>query len=58
MILIAETNKLSVSPVNFKEKGIPTVLFSRLEKKELLLRQGRGKYGLFHPMFAEYLRKQ
>jgi len=47
-----------VAPVDFKENGIATELFSRLEKKELLIRQGRGKYSLFHPMFADYLRKQ
>jgi hypothetical protein len=58
MIMISETQKSSVAPVDFKERGIATELFSRLEKKELLIRQGRGKYSLFHPMFADYLRKQ
>jgi hypothetical protein len=58
MIAIAETGKEFVSPVDFKSLGSAPELFSRLERKELLLRQGRGKYCLFHPMFAEFLRNQ
>jgi hypothetical protein len=58
MTVIAETRKEFVSPVDFKSFGSAAELFSRLERKELLLRQGRGKYRLFHPMFAEFLRHQ
>ncbi len=59
MIAIADTKKDFVSPADFKKFGSSVAeLFSRLEKKELLLRQGRGKYCLFHPMFAEFLRQQ
>jgi hypothetical protein len=59
MIAIAKTEKTLVSPSDFKKFGSSVAeLFSRLEKKELILRQGRGKYCLFHPMFAEYLRQQ
>ena len=58
MTAIAETEKDSVSPSDFKNFGSAAELFSRLERKELLLRQGRGKYSLFHPMFAEFLRRQ
>jgi hypothetical protein len=58
MIAIAELGKPFVSPVDFKKFGSTAELFSRLEKKELLLRQGRGKYCLFHPMFAEFLKRQ
>jgi hypothetical protein len=58
MTAIAETRKDSVSPSDFKNFGSASELFSRLERKELLLRQGRGKYNLFHPMFAEFLRRQ
>lgn len=58
MTAIAETKKEFVSPVDFKNFGSAAELFSRLERKELLLRQGRGKYSLFHPMFAEFLRHQ
>ena len=57
MIAIAETGNTFVSPTDFKSFAA-SELFSRLEKKELLLRQGRGKYKLFHPMFAEFLRQQ
>jgi hypothetical protein len=59
MIAIAETKREFVSPVEFKRFGSSVAeLFSRLERKELLLRYGRGKYSLFHPMFAEFLRHQ
>ncbi|MCL2173296.1 MAG: hypothetical protein LBH62_08685 [Nitrososphaerota archaeon] len=59
MIAIAKTQKEYVSPTEFKVfgKGVAE-LFSRLENKELLLKRERGKYGLFHPMFAEFLRHQ
>ncbi len=58
MTAIAETKKESVSPNDFKNFGSVAELFSRLERKELLLRLGRGRYSLFHPMFAEFLRHQ
>ena len=58
MTAIAETKKESVSPNDFKNFGSTAELFSRLERKELLLRLGRGRYSLFHPMFAEFLRHQ
>jgi hypothetical protein len=58
MIAIAESGKEFVSPVDFKNFGSVAELFSRLEKKELLLRHDRGKYTLFHPMFAKFLKNQ
>jgi Cdc6-like AAA superfamily ATPase len=59
MIAIAKTQKEYVSPTEFKVFGSGVAeLFSRLENKELLLKHERGKYGLFHPMFAEFLRHQ
>ncbi len=58
LLAIADTRKALVSPSDFKRFSSKAELFSRLEKKELLLRQGRGKYSLFHPMFAEFLRHQ
>jgi hypothetical protein len=59
MIAIAKTKKEFVSPTDFKMfgKGVAE-LFSRLESKELLVKQERGKYSLFHPMFTEFLRHQ
>ncbi|MGD0477287.1 MAG: P-loop NTPase fold protein [Nitrososphaerales archaeon] len=58
LIEIAKSQSERVSPIDFKHiKGAPQLL-SRLEKKELLIRQERGKYSLFHPLFSEYLRRQ
>ncbi len=59
MVTIAKTKKVFVSPTEFKTFGRGVAeLFSRLEDKELLLKHDRGKYSLFHPMFAEFLRHQ
>jgi len=59
MVTIAKTKKDFVSPTEFKTFGRGVAeLFSRLEDKELLLKHDRGKYSLFHPMFAEFLRHQ
>lgn len=55
LIKIAKFKEKFVSPSDVKE---PTELFSRLEKKELLIRHERGKYSLFHPLFADYLKNQ
>ena len=55
LIKIAKFGEEFISPSDIKE---PTELFSRLEKKELLIRHERGKYSLFHPLFSEYLKKQ
>ena len=58
MIKIAKRGDAQVSPSDFRGIGGIAELFSRLEKKELLIRRSRGNYSLFHPMFAEYLRRQ
>lgn len=55
LVKIAKFGEEFISPSDVKE---PNELFSRLEKKELLIRHERGKYGLFHPLFSEYLKKQ
>lgn len=55
LVKIAKFGDEFISPSDIKE---PTELFSRLEKKELLIRHERGKYSLFHPLFSEYLKKQ
>jgi hypothetical protein len=31
--------------------------FKRLAEKSLLLRMGRGRYKLYHPLFREFLRQ-
>jgi len=59
MIAIANTKKEFVSPNEFKTFGSGVAeLFSRLERKELLLKHDRGKYSLCHSIFAEFLRQQ
>jgi hypothetical protein len=55
LVKMANSGEGLASPSEMKQ---PTELFSRLEKKELLIRHQRGKYSLFHPLFSEYLRKQ
>lgn len=55
LIKIAESGEEFISPSDVKE---PTGLSSRLEKRELLIRHERGRYGLFHPLFSEYLKKR
>ncbi len=55
LIKIAKFGNEFISPSDLKA---PNELFSRLEKKELLIRHERGKYSLFHPLFSEYLMKQ
>ncbi len=58
MVEIAKSGSEQVSPSEFnKFKGV-SKLFSRLEKKELLIRRERGSYSLFHPLFVEYLKRQ
>ncbi len=58
MIEIAKKNSKFVSPGAFSEFKGASRLFARLEEEELLIRSERGKYILFHPLFAEYLKKQ
>ncbi len=58
LIEIAKTEDSLVSPSDFPRFSGASVLLSRLERKEFLVRYGRGKYSLFHPLFSEYLKKQ
>jgi hypothetical protein len=42
-------------------KGLPAgdrVYFSRLTERGLLIRTGRGRYKLYHPLFREFLKQQ
>jgi len=54
---VAQCDKQLVSPSMVDIKGA-TELFSRLERKGLLLKKGRGLYEIFHPLFKEYLKNQ
>jgi hypothetical protein len=57
LINISKLDESTVSPSMIKGiKGI-TEFFSRLERKALLIKEERGQYTLFHPLFKDYLRK-
>lgn len=58
LIAIAKKGEPLVSPIDFKNFSGATELFSRLERKELLVRKERGKYCLFHPLFMDFLKRQ
>ena len=58
MIEIARKDLDVVSPGQFKGFKGGSRLFARLEEKELLVRRDRGRYSLFHPLFAKYLKGQ
>lgn len=55
LVKIAKSKDIGVSPKSFQA---PNVLFTRLEQKELLIHEDRGRYTLFHPLFREYLASQ
>jgi Cdc6-like AAA superfamily ATPase len=55
LVKIAKSHEVDVSPKSFRA---PNILFTRLEQKELLIHQDRGRYTLFHPLFKEYLARQ
>lgn len=54
---IAFLDEMIVSPSMIKGLKGTSMLFSRLERKGLLIKEERGKYKLFHPLFKEYLKK-
>ncbi|MDV3244854.1 MAG: hypothetical protein LYZ66_06775 [Nitrososphaerales archaeon] len=58
LVEIARTSSALVSPGQFGSFKGASRLFSRLEEDELLIRNERGRYRLFHPLFSEYLKKQ
>lgn len=58
LIEIAKENTEFVSPGTFSGFKGASRLFARLEEEEILVRSERGKYKIFHPLFAKYLRRQ
>ncbi len=58
LIEIAKKDTKLVSPGAFSQFKGASRLFARLEDEELLVRSDRGKYSIFHPLFAEYLKNQ
>ncbi|MGI0078291.1 MAG: hypothetical protein ACRECH_01560 [Nitrososphaerales archaeon] len=58
LLKIGSNESKEFSPTDFKSvRGIHE-LCSRLEDKEFLIKLGRGKYTLFHPLFARYLKEK
>lgn len=57
LIKIALLDEATVSPSMIRGTTGVTQFFSRLERKELLVKKERGQYELFHPLFKDYLRK-
>ncbi|MDH2899555.1 MAG: hypothetical protein PXY39_01150 [archaeon] len=47
-----------LSPSDLKNFKGATEMLSRLERKEFLVKRGRGKYTLFHPLFRDYLKRR
>lgn len=58
LLRIGESGTNEFSPADFKSVRGINELCSRLEDKEFLIKIGRGKYTLFHPLFARYLKKK
>lgn len=56
MIELAKSGSDTASASELKLKGANTLL-ARLEDKELVVKKERGRYSLFHPLFASYLRR-
>lgn len=57
LIKVSMLDKATVSPSMVKGIKGTTEFFSRLERKALLIKEERGQYTLFHPLFKDYLKK-
>ncbi len=55
LLRCAKLGKSIFSPSEINSKS-QAKLFERLAKKDLLVKLGRGKYSLYHPLFTEYLK--
>jgi hypothetical protein len=54
---IAHDDHEESNPAPFAQK-FPHIYFKRLADKGLLIRAGRGRYKLYHPLFRQFLRQQ
>jgi hypothetical protein len=54
---IAKSEESEFNPAPFVQKFHPQY-FRRLGDKGLLIRAGRGRYKLYHPLFRQFLRQQ
>lgn len=52
---VSESKKELVRPSEIDKKYHPAGTFSRLVNKGLLIKEGRGQYKLYHPLFREFL---
>ena len=53
---IAGLYEMEFAPSDLMWKGGKYSMLARLEEKELLIKRGRGKFSIYHPMFKEFLR--
>ncbi|MDG6908722.1 MAG: hypothetical protein JRN20_23390, partial [Nitrososphaerota archaeon] len=58
LLKIAVNGAKEFAPTDFRSVRGVNELCSRLADKELLLKLGRGKYTLFHPLFGGYLNRK
>ena len=54
---IARDDHEESNPAPFA-KNFPHIYFKRLVDKGLLIRAGRGRYMLYHPLFREFLQQR
>jgi hypothetical protein len=54
---IAKNEENELNPAPFVQKFHPQY-FKRLVDKGLLIRAGRARYNLYHPLFRQFLRQQ
>lgn len=54
---VAATDEDEFNPAPFAQKFHPQY-FTRLSDKGLLIRTGRGRYKLYHPLFRQFLKQQ
>jgi hypothetical protein len=53
---MAVTDEIEFNPAPFARKFHPQY-FTRLSDKGLLIRTGRGRYKLYHPLFRQFLKQ-
>ncbi|MFQ6055899.1 MAG: hypothetical protein ACE5J3_07970 [Methanosarcinales archaeon] len=55
--VLSKMAKLDADIVSPKNLGTPGKFLQRLVDKNIIIKIGRGKYKLYHPLFKEYLRR-
>ena len=54
---VTQPQVLKGEPTKKEQRALPIIL-GRLMDKDCLIKNGRGKYSLFTPLFAEYVKAQ